>query len=131
MVINMPTEACTIYVSTKISNSFTPDNEFKGKPIYIEVDNKGTLTTTCENQIDNLSTGIELNGDASKLLDGTNDSLKEVAVSVTTGKIGMKLGVSEDGYPVYTFVVTTDDILPDSDSVDDEMTVEISSCHSY
>ena len=31
-----------------------------------------------------------------------------------------------DGYPVYTFVVTTDDILPDSDSVDDEMTVEIS-----
>ena len=38
----------------------------------------------------------------------------------------MKLGVSEDGYPVYTFVVTTDDILPDSDSVDDEMTVEIS-----
>ena len=30
------------------------------------------------------------------------------------------------GYPVYTFVVTTDDILPDSDSVDDEMTVEIS-----
>lgn len=54
-----------------------------------------------------------------------------MAVSVTTGKIGMKLGVSEDGYPVYTFVVTTDDILPDSDSVDDEMTVEISSCHSY
>ncbi len=30
------------------------------------------------------------------------------------------------GYPVYTFVVTTDDILPDSDSIDDEMTVEIS-----
>lgn len=126
LIAAVPTEACTIYVSTKISNSFTPDNEFKGKPIYIEVDNKGTLTTTCENQIDNLSTGIELNGDASKLLDGTIDSLKEVAVSVTTGKIGMKLGVSEDGYPVYTFVVTTDDILPDSDSVDDEMTVEIS-----
>lgn len=124
-VAAIPTDGCTIFVSYKSSHTFTPDNEFSKKPIYIEMDNTGLLTTTCDNQIKDLTAGLEIQGkDIVRILDGTVDSLREVAISMKAGKIGMKVGV-KDNCPVYTILFTTKDILPDRDTVDYEMTTEI------
>ena len=122
----IPTDGCTIFVSYKSSHTFTPDNEFSKKPIYIEMDNTGLLTTTCDNQIKDLTAGLEIQGkDIVRILDGTVDGLREVAISMKAGKIGVKVGV-KDNCPVYTILFTTKDILPDLDTVDYEMTTEIS-----
>ena len=73
-----------------------------------------------------MTAGLEIQGkDIARILDGTVDSLREVAISMKAGKIGMKVGV-KDNLPVYTIIFTTKDILPDLDTVDYEMTTEIS-----
>ena len=124
-VAAIPTDGCTIFVSYKSSHTFTPDNELGKKPIYIEMDNTGLLTTTCDNQIKNLTAGLEIQEkDIVRILNGTVDGLREVAISMKAGKIGMKIGV-KDNLPVYTIIFTTKDILPDIDTVDYEMTTEI------
>ena len=61
--------------------------------------------------------------DIVRILNGTVDGLREVAISMKDGKIGMKIGV-KDNLPVYTIIFTTKDILPDIDTVDYEMTTE-------
>ena len=122
----IPTDGCTIFVSCKNSKSFTPDNEFSKKPIYIEMDNTGSLKTTCDKQIKDLTAGLEIQGkDIARILDGTVDGLREVAISMKAGKIGMKVGV-KDNLPVYTIIFTTNDIFPTLDTIDYEMTSEIS-----
>ena len=90
------------------------------------MDNTGLLTTTCDNSIKDLTAGLEIQGkDIVRILDGTVDGLREVAISMKAGKIGVKVGV-KDNCPVYTILFTTKDILPDLDTVDYEMTTEIS-----
>lgn len=125
-VAAIPTDGCTIFVSYKNSHTFTPDNELGEKPIYIEMDNTGSLTTTCEKQIKDLTAGLEIQEkDIARILDGTVDGLREVAISMKAGKIGMKVGV-KDNLPVYTIIFTTNDIFPTLDTIDYEMTSEIS-----
>lgn len=119
-------ESCIIDVTAKISEELTPDNEFDSGPIVIALDSDGTLTATCESEISELSTELEIDSEEIiNVISDTIDDLKEIAVSVTAGKIGFKFGVDE-GYPKLTFIVTSDDIFPDSDSVDQKITVEIS-----
>ena len=90
------------------------------------MDNTGSLTTTCDNQIKDLTAGLEIKDkDIVRILDGTVDGLREVAISMKAGKIGMKIGV-KDNLPVYTIIFTTKDILPQLDTKDYEMTTEIS-----
>ena len=89
------------------------------------MDNTGSLTTTCDNQIKDLTAGLEIKDkDIVRILDGTVDGLREVAISMKAGKIGMKIGV-KDNLPVYTIIFTTKDILPQLDTKDYEMTTEI------
>lgn len=73
-----------------------------------------------------MSAELETDIDGVKdVIDGTISNLKEIAVSITTGKIGFKLEL--DGtYPKFTLIFTSEDIFPESDSVDEEITVELS-----
>lgn len=120
------TTNCAIEVTALISEEVTQDEGFDDEPISIEIDNNGKLTTSCEDKISSLTSEIEIDAqEALDVINGTISDLKEVAVSVTTGKIGFKFEAS-DGYPKLTFIVTSSDIFPDSGSVNQEITVEIS-----
>ncbi len=118
------TQQMLIEVSASILNEFT--RNFDNDPITIRLDSNGKLTASCENEIDKLSAELETDIDGVKdVIDGTISNLKEIAVSITTGKIGFKLEL--DGtYPKFTLIFTSEDIFPESDSVDEEITVELS-----
>ncbi|WP_303195920.1 hypothetical protein [Thomasclavelia spiroformis] len=74
----------------------------------------------------NLTTEIELDtSEAMDIISSTVTDLKSVATSITAGNIGFKIE-QEGGCPKLTFIVTSDDIFPDSDTVNQEITVEIS-----
>ena len=120
------TDAFLIEVTAQVSEEVTPNNGFDNEPITIELDSQGKLTASCDSKISGLATEIEIDTEeAINVINGTIDDLKKVAVSVTDGKIGFKFEADND-YPKLTFIVTSDDIFPDSDSVNQEITVEIS-----
>lgn len=126
----------TVRVTAEVSDTLATN--FDGNPITIDVDNTGKLTASCEAEIEGLISGIEL-GDIEGLISGvelgdfegidiinsTIDDLKEVAVSVTSGKIGVKTDLNS-AFPKLTFIITSEDIFPDLDEIDEEITVEIS-----
>lgn len=113
-----------IKMSAEITNTFT--RNFSNTPITIDLDNTGQLTASCEAEIDGLIAGIDIgNFENIEIVNSTIKNLKDVAVSVTSGQIGVKVDLNSVN-PKLTFVITSDDIFPDSDSVDDEITVEIS-----
>lgn len=118
--------AFMIEVSTTITDELTPNSEFDETPISIEVDSDGKLTASCEDKITNLTTEIELDtSEAMDIISSTVTDLKSVATSITAGNIGFKIE-QEGGCPKLTFIVTSDDIFPDSGTVNQEITVEIS-----
>lgn len=113
-----------IKMSAEITNTFT--RNFSNTPITIDLDNTGQLTASCEAEIDGLIAGIDIgNFENIEIVNSTIKNLKDVAVSVTSGQIGVKVDLNSVN-PKLTFVITSDDIFPDSDSVDDEITIEIS-----
>ena len=115
-----------IEVSTTITDDFTPSSEFDETPISIEVDSNGKLTASCEDKITDLTTEIELDtSEAMDIISSTVANLKIVATSITVGNIGFK--VEQEGEcPKLTFIVTSEDIVADSGTVNQEITVEIS-----
>ena len=115
-----------IEVSTTITDDFTPSSEFDETPISIEVDSNGKLTASCEDKITDLTTEIELDtSEAMDIISSTVANLKIVATSITVGNIGFKVE-QEGGCPKLTFIVTSEDIVADSGTVNQEITVEIS-----
>lgn len=125
-IATVDTEAFMIEVSTIITDKLTPNSEFDETPISIEVDSNGKLTASCEDKITNLTSEIELDtSEAMDIISSTITDLKSVAISITAGKIGFKVE-QEGGCPKLTFIVTSDDIFPDSGTVNQEITVEIS-----
>lgn len=115
-----------IEVSTTITDDFTPSSEFDETPISIEVDSDGKLTASCEDKITDLTTEIELDtSEAMDIISSTVANLKIVATSITAGNIGFKVE-QEGGCPKLTFIVTSEDIVADSGTVNQEITVEIS-----
>ncbi len=114
----------TIKITAEVSDTLTTD--FDSTPITIDLNNEGELSTSCEAEIEGMIAGIEI-GDFENIdiINSTINDLKDVAVSVTSGQIGVKVNLNGT-YPKLTFVITSDDIFPDSVSVDQEITVEIS-----
>ena len=116
-----------IEVSSKISQKFTPKSEFTEEPVTIELDSEGKLTTKCENKINKLTSEIEIDIDEVRdAIAKQNSNLKEVALSVTTGNIGVKLEENK-GYPKFVLIVTSEDIFVNADTnkVKKELTVEV------
>lgn len=114
----------TVRVTAEVSDTLATN--FDGNPITIDVDNTGKLTASCEAEIEGLISGIELGDfEGIDIINSTIDDLKEVAVSITSGKIGVKVDLTS-AFPKLTFIITSEDILPDSDELDEEITVEIS-----
>ena len=58
------------------------------------------------------------------IINSTIDDLKDVAVSVTSGQIGFKVELDEV-YPKLSFVIANEDIFPDTESVNEGITIEI------
>lgn len=116
-------DGLTIKVTSKITNTYTTD--FSNTPITIELDNEGKLTASCEAEIEGLIAGVEIGDfEGIDIIDSTIDDLKEVAASVTAGQIGIKVNLNGIN-PKLTFVITADDIFPDSGSINQEITIEI------
>lgn len=82
-----------VKVTAEVSD--TLETNFDSNPIKIDVDNTGKLTAFCEAEIEGLIRGIEL-GDFEGIdtINSTIDDLKEVAVSITSGKIGVKVDLT-------------------------------------
>lgn len=114
----------TIKVTAEITNTVTTN--FSNTPITIDLDNTGKLTASCEAEIDGLIAGVEIGDfEGIDIINSTIGDLKDIAVSVTSGQIGVKVDLNGT-YPKLTFVITSDDIFPDSDSVNQEITIELS-----
>lgn len=117
-----------IEISSKISQKFTKKSEFTEEPVTIELDSEGKLTTKCENKINKLTSEFEI--DIVEVRDAIakeSSNLKKVAVSVTTGNIGVKLEENK-GYPKFVLIVTSEDIFANADTtnkVKKELTVEV------
>ena len=91
------------------------------------MDSEGKLTTKCENKINKLTSEFEI--DIVEVRDAIakeSSNLKKVAVSVTTGNIGVKLEENK-GYPKFVLIVTSEDIFANADTnkVKKELTVEV------
>ena len=114
----------TIEVTAEVSDTLATN--FDSNPITIDVDNTVKLTASCEAEVEGLISGIELGDfEGIDIINSTIDDLKEIAVSITLGKIGVKVNLTS-AFPKLTFIITSKDILPDSDEIDKEITVEIS-----
>ena len=123
------------YLTTYMENGFSFNisieitNEVKFNflkdPVQIALNNKGKLTEGCEANIEGLIVGIETeNLDGMDLINSQIEALKNVAVSITSGNIGYSFNFSGVN-PVFSIIVTTDDIFPESDAIDQEMGIKI------
>lgn len=114
----------TIKITAEVSGTLTTN--FDSTPITIDLNNEGELTASCEAEIEGMIAGMEIKDFKNiDLINSTINDLKDVAKSVTSGQIGVKVNLNGT-YPKLTFVITTKDIFPDSAAVDQEITVEIS-----
>lgn len=114
----------TIKITAKVSGTLTTN--FDSTPITIDLNNDGELTASCEAEIEGMIAGMEIKDFKNiDIINSTINDLKDVAKSVTSGQIGVKVNLNGT-YPKLTFVITTKDIFPDSAAVDQEITVEIS-----
>ncbi len=120
----------TIHLSgldIEVTSKITSDYVFKsdGKPITILLNNDGTLSSACEASIENITANVELgNFEGLDIINTTLDNLKDVAVSITSGQIGFKVELDEV-FPKLSFIIGTEDIFPDTDSVNEGITIEI------
>ena len=120
----------TIHLSgldIEVTSKITSDYVFKsdGKPITISLNNDGTLSSACEASIENITANVELgNFEGLDIINTTLDNLKDVAVSITSGQIGFKVELDEV-FPKLSFIIGTEDIFPDTDSVNEGITIEI------
>ena len=114
----------TIKITAEVSDTLTTN--FDSTPITIDLNNEGELTASCEAEIEGMIAGMEIKDFKNiDIINSTINDLKDVAKSVTSGQIGVKVNLNGT-YPKLTFVITTEDIFPDSAAVDQEITVEIS-----
>lgn len=114
----------TIKITAEVSDTLTTN--FDSTPITIDLNNEGELTASCEAEIEGMIAGMEIKDfENIDIINSTINDLKDVAKSVTSGQIGVKVNLNGT-YPKLTFVITTEDIFPDSAAVDQEITVEIS-----
>lgn len=114
----------TIKITAEVSGTLTTN--FDSTPITIDLNNEGELTASCEAEIEGMIAGMEIKDfENIDIINSTINDLKDVAKSVTSGQIGVKVNLNGT-YPKLTFVITTKDIFPDSAAVDQEITVEIS-----
>lgn len=114
----------TIKITAEVSGTLTTN--FDSTPITIDLNNEGELTASCEAEIEGMIAGMEIKDFKNiDIINSTINDLKDVAKSVTSGQIGVKVNLNGT-YPKLTFVITTKDIFPDSAAVDQEITVEIS-----
>ena len=120
----------TIHLSgldIEVTSKITREYFFKsdGKPITISLNNDGTLSSACEASIENITANVELgNFEGLDIINTTLDNLKDVAVSITSGQIGFKVELDEV-FPKLSFIIGTEDIFPDTDSVNEGITIEI------
>lgn len=121
---NILLNGLTIKITAEVSGTLTTN--FDSTPITIDLNNEGELTASCEAEIEGMIAGMEIKDfENIDIINSTINDLKDVAKSVTSGQIGVKVNLNGT-YPKLTFVITTDDIFPDSATVDQEITVEIS-----
>lgn len=114
----------TIKITAEVSDTLTTN--FDSTLITIDLNNEGELTASCEAEIEGMIAGMEIKDFKNiDIINSTINDLKDVAKSVTSGQIGVKVNLNGT-YPKLTFVITTEDIFPDSAAVDQEITVEIS-----
>lgn len=114
----------TIKITAEVSDTLTTN--FDSTPITIDLNNEGELTASCEAEIEGMIAGMEIKDFKNiDIINSTINDLKDVAKSVTSGQIGVKVNLNGT-YPKLTFVITTEDIFLDSAAVDQEITVEIS-----
>lgn len=114
----------TIKITAEVSDTLTTN--FDSTPITIDLNNEGELSASCEAEIEGMIAGMEIKDFKNiDIINSTINDLKDVAKSVTSGQIGVKVNLNGT-YPKLTFVITTKDIFPDSAAVDQEITVEIS-----
>lgn len=114
----------TIKITAEVSDTLTTN--FDSTPITIDLNNEGELSASCEAEIEGMIAGMEIKDFKNiDIINSTINDLKDVAKSVTSGQIGVKVNLNGT-YPKLTFIITTKDIFPDSAAVDQEITVEIS-----
>ena len=109
-----------------ISATITEDINFKfaDEPIEISLDASGKLTTACESKIDNLIVSVAGEFDGKNIITEKLADLKDVAISITNGNIGYSYDLLAVN-PTFSFIVTTNDIFPESDVIDGTMGIKI------
>lgn len=113
-----------IDVSAEITDEVSFD--FISEPIAISLNNEGELTAECEAEIDGLVMSIESSDFSGKdLINYKLEDLKNVAISVTDGNIGYSYDFTGIN-PVFSLIITSNDLFPESDLVDGEMGIKIS-----
>ena len=95
----------TIKITAEVSGTLTTN--FDSTPITIDLNNEGELTASCEAEIEGMIAGMEIKDFKNiDLINSTINDLKDVAKSVTSGQIGVKVNLNGT-YPKLTFVLNT------------------------
>ena len=95
----------TIKITAEVSGTLTTN--FDSTPITIDLNNEGELTASCEAEIEGMIAGMEIKDFKNiDIINSTINDLKDVAKSVTSGQIGVKVNLNGT-YPKLTFVLNT------------------------
>ena len=91
--------------------------------IEIGIDNSGSLTAGCQNQIMEISTELDLNG--INEADAFGEILSNIALSVKSGNIAFEIGAVTSYYAEFSITVSTENLMPDDSKLDATISVEL------
>lgn len=91
--------------------------------IEIGIDNSGSLTLGCQNQITEIATELDLNG--INEADAFEEILSNIALSVKSGNIAFEIGAVTSYYAEFSITVSTENLMPDDSKLEAGISVEL------
>lgn len=91
--------------------------------IEITIDNSGSLTAGCQNQITEISTELDLNG--INEADAFGEILSNIALSVKSGNITFEISEVTSYYAEFSIAVSTENLMPDDSKLEAAISVTL------
>ena len=91
--------------------------------IEIGIDNSGSLTLGCQNQITEITTELDLNG--INEADTFEEILNNIALSVKSGNITFEIDKVTSYYAEFAITVSTENLMPDDSKLEAAISVEL------
>ena len=91
--------------------------------IEITIDNSGSLTAGCQNQITEISTELDLNG--INEADAFGEILSNIALSVKSGNITFEINEVTSYYAEFSIAVSTENLMPDDSKLEAAISVTL------